>query len=61
MQKRIYKFLGYFLLFFSINLVVDILFKDDLNIVTAFSVALGVSGGIVYFGPFLGRKFGGTK
>jgi hypothetical protein len=57
MGGRIFKFLLYFLAFFTGNLIINGVFKHDLNVLTAFSVALGVSWGIIFLGPFFYRKF----
>lgn len=49
-MKRFYSFMVNFLVFFIINLIVNAIFKHNLNILTAFSVALGLSFGIVFIG-----------
>lgn len=49
-MKRLYMFSLYFSVFFIANLIVNALFKHNLNIDTAFSVALGCSLGITGFG-----------
>ena len=36
--------------------MINAIFKDELNILTAFSVALGVSWGLIYFGPYMYEK-----
>ena len=41
------KFFFYLLLFFTLNMIVNIAFKPSLNVGTALSVALGVSAGMV--------------
>ncbi|WP_248278531.1 hypothetical protein [Bacillus sp. DNRA2] len=48
-MKRLYMFSLYFSVFFIGNLIVNALFKHNLNIQTAFSVALGGSLGITGF------------
>lgn len=55
MKRFVLRFLIYFSLFFIMNLVTNTLFKDDPNVLTAFSVALGVSFGIAFF------EYSGTK
>jgi len=57
LRQRIYKFFLYFWVLFIGNLVINAVFKQDLNVLTAFSVALGVSWGIFYFGPYVYGKF----
>lgn len=51
MRQSFFRFLKLFLLFFTINILTNFYFKSTLNILTAFSVALGVSLGIVYLSP----------
>ncbi|OCA81610.1 hypothetical protein A8F94_22345 [Bacillus sp. FJAT-27225] len=48
MKPYIHKFFLYLLLFFTLNLIVNALFKSSLHVGTAFSVALGMSLGITY-------------
>ncbi|GEM_PF-4229384 len=60
MKQRTGKFIVYFIIFFVINLMVNLLFKKELNLLTAFSVALGVSAGIIFLGPFLFGKLNKT-
>lgn len=57
MKSRLYRFVTYFSTFFIAGVCVNALFKEDLNLLTAFSVALGVSFGLVYFSPYLFKKF----
>lgn len=52
MRKRHTKFLKYFLILFVLCILSNIIFKDNLNVLTAFSVALGVSLGIAYLSPY---------
>lgn len=49
-MKRLYRFFLYFLVLFIAGLIFNAIFKDNLNVRTAFSVALGVSLGIVFWG-----------
>lgn len=56
MKQRIGKFIGYFIVLFALNAVVNLLFQQELNLLTAFSVAFGVSAGLVFLGPFLFGK-----
>jgi hypothetical protein len=49
-MKRLYRFLLYFLVIFLGNLIVNAIFKHNLNVLTAFSVAFGCSMGITGFG-----------
>jgi hypothetical protein len=46
----------YFFAFFIGNLILNAVFKDDLNIGTAFSVALGFSMGLAFIGYFVEKK-----
>ncbi|WP_273130759.1 hypothetical protein ACNRWW_06910 [Metabacillus sp. HB246100] len=46
MNRKFKRFLIYFILFFSLNLGVNLLFKSSLELLTAFSVALGFSAGM---------------
>jgi hypothetical protein len=39
-----------FFVFFIIGIIVNVILKHDLNILTAFSVAIGLSFGIVFIG-----------
>lgn len=55
--ERLRKTLYYFLFFLTVNLLGDYFFKDELNLTTAFSVAIGVSIGIVYLGPVIFNLF----
>ncbi|WP_301110293.1 hypothetical protein [Sporosarcina sp.] len=56
MKKRHIRFLLYFVFIFSINLMTNFVFKDAINVLTAFSIALGVSAGIVYLSPYLIKR-----
>jgi hypothetical protein len=49
-MKQLYRFFLYFLVFLIIGLIFNAIFKHNLNILTAFSVALGVSLGTVFWG-----------
>ncbi|XIH37574.1 hypothetical protein C1N68_08140 [Priestia aryabhattai] len=50
MKKVILKFFVYFLIFFGGNLMINILFTSNSDLLTAFSTAFGVSFGIAIFG-----------
>jgi hypothetical protein len=50
LKRTIIKFSMYFFAFFIGNLILNAVFKDDLNIGTAFSVALGFSVGLAFIG-----------
>ena len=52
-MKRLYRFLLYFMALFAGGLIVNSILKHNLEIITAFSVAIGVSLGMI----FLGEKF----
>lgn len=56
MKSRHKRFLIYFLFIFAINLMMNFVIKDAVNVLTAFSVALGVSLGIVYLSPYLVKR-----
>ncbi|WP_153730772.1 hypothetical protein [Sporosarcina obsidiansis] len=56
MKRTILKFFMYFLLFFSLNLLVNAWFKPTLNVLTAFSVAFGTSAGIAWVEYYVTRK-----
>ncbi|GKV70345.1 hypothetical protein NCCP2716_28430 [Sporosarcina sp. NCCP-2716] len=60
MKQRTGRFIIYFIIFFIVNMVVNLLFKQELNLLAAFSVALGVSAGIIFLGPFLFGKLNKT-
>lgn len=57
LENRLLKFSIYFTVIFVGNIFINAMTKDHLNLVTAFSVALGVSWGFIYFSPYLYRKF----
>ena len=56
MGKRTRTFLNYFSVLFIINLLVNFFFKDNIHLVTAFSVALGFSLGVVYLPSYLSKR-----
>ncbi|WP_042150037.1 hypothetical protein [Paucisalibacillus sp. EB02] len=55
-MKRFYKFVLCFLILFIINLTVNALLKPDLDVRTAFSVALGVLLGYSVVDWYLNKK-----
>lgn len=56
MSRIIMKFLMCFSALFIINLIFNAIFKPGLDIITAFSVALGVSAGYIFIGNFVRNK-----
>lgn len=56
LKRTIIKFLMYFFAFFIGNLILNAVFKDDLNIGTAFSVVLGFSTDLAFIGYFVEKK-----
>ena len=59
--KPLYRFLLTFVFFFICNLIVNILLKHNLNILTAFSVALGSSLGLFLVEMYAIKKFKDVK
>ncbi|MFF3025374.1 hypothetical protein ACFVRR_22480 [Gottfriedia sp. NPDC057948] len=49
-MKRLKRFLLYFFVLFILGLIFNNIFKHNLHTLTAFSVALGLSLGIVFLG-----------
>lgn len=47
-RRRLYKFIGYFIAFFVLNIIVDYFFKSTIDLLKNASVALGVSFGISF-------------
>lgn len=56
MRRVIMNFLICFSVLFIINLLFNAIFKPSLDIVTAFSIALGISAGYIFIGHFVSKK-----
>ncbi|WP_368658511.1 hypothetical protein AB3Z07_03425 [Metabacillus halosaccharovorans] len=56
MKRILYKSLAYFLGFFICNLIINAIFKPSLNVLTAFSVALGTSLGIAFVEHYIAKR-----
>ena len=61
MKRMLLRFFMYFSFFFSINLIADIIFKPQVNVLTAFSVSLGFAAGIAFFENYMNKKLQGEK
>ncbi len=59
MRRISINFLICFSALFIINLIFNAIFKPDLDIITAFSTALGVSSGYIFIGHFVSEKLEG--
>jgi hypothetical protein len=49
-MKQLFRFFLYFLVLFIVGLIFNAIFKHNLNVLTAFSVALGVFFVMVFWG-----------
>jgi len=56
LKKVILKFFVYFLIFFGGNLMINILFTSNFDLLTTFSTAFGVSFGIAIFEYYTHKK-----
>jgi len=56
LKKFALKFLTYFLVFFVGNLIINILFKSQADLLTAFSTAIGVSFGLAVIEFYTNKK-----
>jgi len=56
LKKVILKFFVYFLIFFGGNLMINILFTSNFDLLTAFSTAFGVSFGIAFLEYYTYKK-----
>lgn len=59
LKRILYKSLAYFSGFFICNLMINAIFKPSLNVLTAFSVALGTSVGIAFVEYYINKKNSG--
>jgi len=56
LKKVILKFFVYFLIFFGGNLMINILFTSNFDLLTTFSTAFGVSFGIAFLEYYTYKK-----
>ena len=56
LKRTMLRFLMYFSTFFMVNILADLIFKPNINVVTSFSVALGVAAGIAAYEHYSRKK-----